>query len=178
MPCPDELTFDLWCAGALGPAETSAVAAHAAACATCTTQQQRWQAATTRLRAALALDESERAYLAGLDLAAAWRMRPVHAPDVHWGRLALFGVVAAFVAWTVAAQPFGLVLAGANLVGLSSILLTTAFGLVLEVGQLIVDLSTSPALGLSQPLLVLLALALLFWPRPRPAALDPKGVRS
>jgi hypothetical protein len=178
MPCPDELTFDLWCADALGSAEASAVAAHVSACATCSAQQQRWQDAGKRLRVALALDQGERAYLAGLNLAGRWHTRSVGARDANWGGLALFGVLAAFVAWTVAAQPFELALAGANLVGLSSILLTNLLGLVLALGQFIVDLSTNPALGLSQPLLALLALALLFWPPLKPAAHKQKGIHS
>jgi hypothetical protein len=178
MPCPDELTFDLWCANALGSAEASAVAAHVSACATCSAQQQRWQVAGKRLRAALALDEGERAYLASLNLAGPWRTRSVGAHDASWGRLAVFGVVAAFVVWTVAGQPFELALAGANLVGLSTILLTNLLGLVLGLGQFIVDLSINPALGLSQPLLVLLALALLFWPPVKAAAHEQKGIHS
>jgi hypothetical protein len=178
MPCPDELTFDLWCADALGSAEASAVAEHVRACTTCSAQQERWQHAGKRLRAALPLDEGERAYLVSLNLAAPWRSRSVGARGASWGGLALFCVVAAFVAWTVAAQPFELALAGANLVGLSSILLTNLLGLVLALGQLIVDLSTNPALALSQPLLALLGLALLFWPPLKPAAHETKGIHS
>jgi hypothetical protein len=39
MPCPDELTLELWSADALPPAEASAVAVHVASCARCTAQQ-------------------------------------------------------------------------------------------------------------------------------------------
>jgi anti-sigma factor RsiW len=35
MACPDELTLDLWRAGALPPGEAAVVAAHARTCAAC-----------------------------------------------------------------------------------------------------------------------------------------------
>src|SRR5215471_6545133 len=117
------------------------------------------------LTEALELDQDERAYLASLDLPSTWRDRAATATDWRRGWLALFSVIAAFVAWSVAAQPLGDLLGSAYQVGLSTLLLTTALGLLFGAGQSLIELSTSPALGLSQPLLVLLALALLFWPR-------------
>ena len=178
MSCPDELTLDLWLADALPPAEASAVAAHVASCARCTAQQAQWHAAGARLRAALRLDEDERAYLASLELAATWRTRSASTAEAAWGWLALVGVLAAFLAWTVAAQPIGAAVAAALQVGLGTVLLTTALGLLLGVGQALIALATNPVLGLSQPLLILLALALLFWPRLKPAPHHPQGVRS
>jgi anti-sigma factor RsiW len=178
MPCPDELTLDLWSADALEPIEAAAVATHVAACAKCTEQQRQWQASDARLRTALDLDQDERAYLASLDLANIWRTRSVRATDWHLGWLALFGVVAAFVAWTLAAPLVDEVLLAASLVGLGNVLLTTVVGLLLSAGQAVIELSTNAALGLSQPLLALLALALLFWSRVRPAAHPLEGVRS
>jgi hypothetical protein len=178
MSCPDELTLDLWLANALPPDEAATVSAHVAACATCTAQQERWHAISASLQAALDLDQDERAYLAGLDLAATWRTRPAGTTDAPWGWLALVGVVAAFIAWAVAAQSFGLALAAASEVGLDTVLLTTALGLLLGVGQAVIELSTNPALGLAQPLLALLALALLFWPRITSAPHYLQGVHS
>jgi hypothetical protein len=133
---------------------------------------------TPRLRAALDLDQDERAYLANLDLASTWRTRSAHAMDWHLGLLAVFGVLAAFVAWTLVAPLLDQVLGAASLVGLGTILLTTAVAALLGVGEAAIELSTSPALGLSQPLLVMLALALLLWSRVRPAAHHLEGVRS
>jgi hypothetical protein len=127
---------------------------------------------------ALALDQDERAYLSNLDLAGAWRARSTQTTDARWGWLALFSVVAGFVAWAVAVQPIELLLAVANQVGVGTVLLTTALGLLLGVGRSLIEVSTSPALGLSQPLLALLALALLFWPRLKSAPHYLQGVRS
>ena len=181
MPCPDELTLDLWLADALTPAEATEVAAHVAACPTCSAQREQWRATDTRLRAALDLDEDERAYLVGLNLASTWRARSAPATDRTWGWLALFTVLAGFVAWTVAAQPVGQALSALGMVGASTLLLTTAIGLVLQVGRSVIALSTNPALGVIQPLLGVLALALLFWPRLTKVKAGPhfgEGVRS
>ena len=130
------------------------------------------------LRAALDLDQEERAYLASLDLAATWRVRSNSVAESAWGWLAFLVVVAAFIGWTVAAQPFGDLLATANQVGLNTILVSTALRLLLGLGQLLIDFTTSPVLALSQPLLIVLALALLFWPRMTSAPHYLQGVRS
>lgn len=130
------------------------------------------------LRAALDLDQDERAYLASLDLAAAWRTQPSMATDSRWGWIALTCVVAAFIGWTFAAEPFGDLLTLANQVGLSTLMLGAAFQLVLQSVISLIDVSTSPALGLSQPLLALLALALLLWPRIRFTPHSLQGVPS
>ena len=165
MPCPDELTLDLWLADALPPDEAATVSAHVGTCAACVAWREAWTGQADGLRAALALDWDEHAYLAGLDLAATWRGRTANATDARWGWLALFAVITAFITWTVAAQPFGDVLSTANEVGLSTVLLTSTIGLVIGVSQSVIDISTNPALGFSQPLLGLLALALLLWPK-------------
>jgi hypothetical protein len=130
------------------------------------------------LRAALELDEDEHAYLSSLNLAGAWRTQSESATDSTWGWVALFGVVSAFFAWTALLQPFLLVVATANLVGVGTVALTSAVGLLLDAGRALIDMSTNPALGLSQPLLALLALALLFWPRIKSAPTYLQGVRS
>src|SRR5262249_11347558 len=113
-----------------------------------------------------------------LDLAATWRASTATASDGRWGWLALLGVVTAFFAWSVAAQPFGNLLGIANLVGLGTVLLATGFGMLLGVSQAVIGISTNPALGYSQPLLAVLALALLFWPRIKSAPQYLQGVRS
>lgn len=132
------------------------------------------------LKEALELDPDEHAYLASLDLSATWRARVATATDWRWGWLALFSVIAAFIAWSVAAQPLGDLLGAANQVGMSTLLLTTALGLLFGAGQTFFELSTSPVLGLSQPLLVLLALCLVFWPRIRMKSSPPaiEGILS
>jgi len=137
-----------------------------------------WSAFDANLAAALDLDQEERDFLASLDLAATWRASAANATDARWGWLALLGVVAAFLAWSVAAQPIGNVLGLANLVGLGTLALTTGLGWVLAASQALIGVSTNPALGFSQPLLALLALALLFWPRIKSAPHYLQGVRS
>jgi hypothetical protein len=117
------------------------------------------------LRSALDLDQDERAYLASLNLAAAWRNQAQPASDSRWGWLALLVVVAGFAAWMLAGGPLGQVLDTANQVGLSTLVLTSAVGLLVEFGQALLDAAMQPALSLSQPLLAVLALVLLFWPR-------------
>jgi hypothetical protein len=178
MSCPDELTLDLWLARALPTEEAASVAAHVATCASCTAQQARWHADAANLRAALELDQDERAYLASLDLSSTWRAQSATATDARWGWLALLGIVTGFIAWTVAAQPFGDLLGTANLVGLSTVLLTATVSLLLSVAQSLIDVSINPALGLAQPLLAVLALLVLFWPRIASAPRYFQGVRS
>jgi anti-sigma factor RsiW len=178
MSCPDELTLDLWLAHALPSEEASAVAAHVAACPSCTAQQARWHADNLSLRSALELDHAESDYLASLDLARTWRAQAAASTEAHWGWLALLGIVTAFVAWTFAAQPFGELLGTADLVGLGTILSTNAVTLLLGVAASLIDLSSNPALGLAQPLLAVLALTVLFWPRIKSAPRYLQGVRS
>ena len=164
MACPDELTLDLWLAGALPSDEAASVAAHVHTCATCAAAEQATHTLDGELHAALALDAEELAYLSGLELAATWRTSPASAA-LSWGWIALAGVVAGFAAWLVAAPTFGSALAVAAQVGLETVLLNAALGLVFSIGQALLELIRNPALGLSQPFLALLAFALLFWPR-------------
>ena len=164
MACPDELTLDLWLADALPSGEAAAVAAHVRTCASCAAARQTAHALDSELHAALELDAEERAYLAGLGLGATWHARPATA-NLSWGWIALLGVVAGFVAWFVAAPLFGSAVALGVQVGLGTVLISAALSLVFSLGQALFDLTRNPALGLSQPLLALLALALLVWPR-------------
>jgi anti-sigma factor RsiW len=164
MACPDDLTLDLWLADALPSDEAASVAAHVHTCATCAAAEQAAHALGAELHAALALDGEELAYLSGLDLASTWRTSPT-AAALSWGWIALAGVVAGFAAWVVAAPMFGAAVAAADQVGVGTVVLNAALVLVFSLGVALLDLSRNPALGLSQPLLALLALALLVWPR-------------
>jgi anti-sigma factor RsiW len=162
MACPDELTLDLWLADALPSQEAEAIASHVRTCATCAPSVEAAHTLTGELHAALALDANELAYLSGLALASSWRPSPALAPS--WGWIALAGAIAAFVAWLGAAQLFGSALAVAAQVGLGTLPLDAVLGSAFSLGQALFDLTRSRALGLSQPFLALLALALLFWP--------------
>jgi hypothetical protein len=163
MACPDELTLDLWLADALPSLEAAAVAAHVHTCATCVATQQAAHALDAKLHTALTLDVEEVAYLSSLELPSTWLSRPAVAPS--WAWIALAGVVAAFATWLVAAPMVGSALAVAAQVGLGAVLLNAALEVGFSLGQALLDLIRNPALGLSQPLLALLALALLVWPR-------------
>jgi hypothetical protein len=162
MACPDELTLDLWRADALPSDEAAAVASHVRTCATCTAAEQAAHPLGAELHAALALNAEELAYLSGLELAATWRPNPT--ATLSWGWIALAGVVAGFAAWWVSAPTLGAAVAAAAQVGLGTVLLHAALELVFNLSLALLDLIRSPALGLSQPLLALLALALLVWP--------------
>jgi hypothetical protein len=164
MACPDELTLDLWLADALPTAEAAAVAAHVRSCASCEAARLAAHELDRELHAALALDADELAHLSRLELAATWRTsRSTAGMPIGW--IALAGVVCGFVAWSAAAPMFSSAIALAAQVGLVSVLLNAALGLVLGLGQALLEVIQHPALGLSQPLLALLALALLLWPR-------------
>jgi hypothetical protein len=164
MACPDELILELWLADALSLDEAASVATHVDTCATCAAVKQAAHALDADLHAALALDAQELAYLSGLELASTWRIIPSTA-SLSWGWIAMAGLVAGFAAWWVAVPMFGSVLATAAQVSLGMLPLHAAVGLVFGFGQALLDLSQNPALGLSQPVLALLALALLVWPR-------------
>ncbi len=164
MACPDELTLDLWLADALPSDEAAAVATHIDTCAACAAARQMAHALDAELHAALALDAEELAYVSGLKLASSWQTSR-GAAALSWSWIALAGVVAGFAAWLVAAPVFGSAVAAATQVGLGTVLLHSALELAFSLGVALLDLIRNPALGLSQPLLALLALALLVWPR-------------
>jgi anti-sigma factor RsiW len=158
MACPDELTLDLWLADALPPDEGSAISRHVETCAACAASVEATHALDANLHAALALDTDELAYIATVQL---WRP----APAPWWGWIALVSVVAGFVAWLLVAPSFGSALGLALQVGIGSVLLNAVLSLVFTVGQAFLDVIRNPVLGWSQPLLALLALALLVSPR-------------
>jgi Putative zinc-finger len=164
MACPDELTLDLWLAGALPADEASSIEAHVGTCSTCTASKLAWRASATDLHAALSLDADEHAFLATLDLPATWRARSASVP---WSWLALFSVVAAFAAWTLAGPFIANLVGVAAQAGAGTYLITTALSLLFSFGQAVLSIANSPALSLTQPLLAVLALALLLWPRAR-----------
>ena len=161
MACPDELTLDLWLADALPSDAAATIAAHVPSCPTCLEATRALDGFGAELHTALALDAEELQYLSGLKLASTWRTAPA-APS--WAWIALLGVVTGFAAWFVAAPVIGPAVAVAVQVGAFTVLLNAALGLVVGFGQALLDVIRSPALGLAQPLLALLALALLFWP--------------
>jgi hypothetical protein len=163
MACPDELTLDLWLADALPSDEAAAVAAHVHMCAACVAAEQAAHEGDAELHAALALDAEELAYVSGLDLASSWRTSPAAAAAWCW--IALAVVIAGFAVWLVAARLFGSALGVAFQVGLGTLPLYAALGLVFSFGQALLELIRNPALGLTQPLLALLAIVLLVWPR-------------
>ena len=165
MACPDELTLDLWLADALPSDEAAAVATHVHTCATCAAADETAHALDTELHAALALDAEELAYLSGLELASPWRTSPA-AAALSWGWIALVGVVGGYAAWLMAAPMLGSAVATVAPVGLGTAPAHLALDLVFSLGQALLDLIRHPALGLTQPLLALLAIALLVWPRP------------
>jgi anti-sigma factor RsiW len=159
MSCPDELTLDLWLAEALPAEEAAIIAAHVRTCATCAAALRSAQALDAGLHAALALDAGERAYLSSLDLAARWRPEPSTAPA--WGWIALLGAVGGYLAWLAIAPLVGAVALPAAGLALGTLPLYLAFDALFALGQLLVEVIRHPALGLTQPLLALLALALL-----------------
>jgi hypothetical protein len=164
MACPDELSLDLWLADALPSDEAATIAAHVPTCPTCLAATRATDGFGAELHTALALDAEELKYLSGLQLASTWRTAPA-TTALSWGWIAPIGVVAGFAAWFIAAPVIGPAVAVAVQVGAFTVLLNAALGLVFGFGQALLDVIRSPALGLSQPLLALLALALLFWPR-------------
>src|SRR5690348_6788655 len=97
------------------------------------------------LRAALDMDQDERAYLIDLKLAARWRAQPAAAQDSAWGWIALLGVVSAFVAWSFVFQPFTNLVDMANVVGFGTVLLTSLVGLLLSLIGSFIDVATNPA---------------------------------
>ncbi|MCA1646537.1 MAG: hypothetical protein LC797_14120 [Chloroflexi bacterium] len=164
MACPDELTLDLWLADALPSEEAATIAAHVPTCATCLAATRAVERLGAELHTALALDSEELRYLSELALASTWRTAPAATEAPAWGWIALIGVVAGFAAWLIAAPVVGPAVAVAVQIGAFTVLLNAALGLVLGFGQALLEVIQSPALGLAQPLLALLALALLFWP--------------
>jgi hypothetical protein len=163
MACPDELTLDLWLANALPACEASSVAAHVRTCDACAAALQHAQSFGAELHHALALDATERGYLAELQLAAPWQARA--ATDPAWGWVVVAAVVASFIAWLAAAPLVGSIVGLAAQIGIATVLLNAALVLAFGAGQALFDLIRNPALGWSQPLLALLALLLLVWPR-------------
>jgi len=163
MACPDELTLDLWQAGALRPDDAATVGAHASTCQACTATLERWQALDVELHGALSLDHDEQAYLDGLKLPAAWR--PEHAPAGAAVWLTLLAIPAVCLAWFVAAPFAAQAWAAAAQVGVGTILVRSLLGVLLGVGEAVLALSRGPLVGSSQLALALLAVALLAWPR-------------
>src|SRR5688572_22471054 len=121
------------------------------------------------LRAALALDDDERAYLTQLDLSAAWRPAPERVWTTRLAWLSLAVIVAAGAAWLftapraapLAAQVVQLV----SQFSASTVLVRLLLHSLWAAGESLLTLSSTPSLSFSMPLLALLGLALLAWPR-------------
>ena len=163
MPCPNDLTRDLWLVGALPPEDTTRLADHVAGCPTCEADALAARHLDRALSAALALDSAELAYLDSLDLARRWRTAAQ--PALWWSWLALLTTLATLMVWSLAGPVARPVL---------DLLIRTGLGVVLgralvvalwRLDQALLTLAASPLLAYSLPLLALLGLALLAWPR-------------
>jgi hypothetical protein len=163
MACPDDVTLDFWLAEALPFEEAAAVAAHVRTCPTCSGAQDAAAQIGAELHAALALDADEVAYLSRLDLASSWNPHPVAAAPA-WTWIVFACAIGGFAAWLMATQLFGSAMSVAAQVGLGTLPVYSAVTALFSVGQALVDVIRSPALGLTQPLLAAFAVALLVWP--------------
>jgi len=130
------------------------------------------------LRDALDLDQEERNYLASLNLASPWRQQSATVTDARWGWLALIGVVTAFITWSLAGPIVSADFDFANRIGLSTFVVTNVVEWLGRIGETFIGVATAPGLTLSQPLLAVVALAVLFWPRLVAAPHFLQGVRS
>ena len=164
MPCPDRLRLDLWLADALPAAEAAGLADHLADCPTCQASILASRGIDRVLGAALALDAAELAYLESLNLARRWRAVP---PAVWWYWLIFLGALASFTIWSVAGPVARSVLELVTRTGLGVVLARGLIESLVRLGEAVFMLAVSPMLGYSLPLLALLGLILLAWPRPR-----------
>ena len=165
MSCPDRLTLDLWLADALPAAEAARLADHLADCPTCESSVLATRGMDRALGAALALDAGELAYLDGLDLARRWRTAA--SPSLWWYWLVFLGALASFAIWSVAGPVTRPVLELVTRTGLGVVLARALIESLVRLGEAVFMLAVSPMLGYSLPLLALLGLVLLAWPRPR-----------
>ena len=164
MSCPDRLTLDLWLADVLPAAEAAGPADHLADCPTCEASIQASRGMDRALGAALALDAAELDCLEGLNLARRWRAAP---PAVWWYWLVFLGALASFAIWSVAGPVTRPVLELVTRTGLGVVLARALIESLVRLGEAVFMLAVSPMLGYSLPLLALLGLILLAWPRPR-----------
>lgn len=163
MPCPDALDRELWLAGALPPDQMDRLADHVAGCPTCEAAVRDARRIDRALGAALALDAAELAYLDSLNLARRWRTAAQPALWWHW--LAFLTTLVTIAIWSLAGP---VVLITRDIVlrtGLGVILGRALFVTLWQLNQALLALATSSLLAYSLPLLALLGLALLAWPR-------------
>lgn len=164
MPCPDELALALWLAEALPAAEAAGLLEHLAHCPTCEASVLAIRSADQALSAALALDANELAYLECLNLVGPWRAAA--RPTAWWYWLVFLGSLASFAIWSMAGP---LARPALDLVTRTSLGVVLARGLLETLARLVEAvrvLAASPLLGYSLPLLAVLGLILLAWPRP------------
>jgi hypothetical protein len=164
MACPDELTLDLWLAEALPSDEAASVSAHVRTCVVCAAAETAARAFEADMHSALSLDAEELAVVSALNLPRTWRATETNQSPA-WGWIALGAAIGGFIAWLAVRPLLDPVVATAFQIGLGPVLLNATLTVVLSGGQAIFDVIRNPALSLAQPLLALLALALLMWPK-------------
>jgi hypothetical protein len=121
------------------------------------------------LRSALALNADERALLGSLALATSWQ-RAATPWGKRMGWLSLTLVLAAAAAWVLVGPLVATLLEPIARLGVGAMLLRFALTVAWAAGESVLTLAANPALSLSLPILAVIGLALLAWPRwaPKP----------
>jgi hypothetical protein len=121
------------------------------------------------LRSALALDADELALMGSLALSTAWQRAAT-----PWGKrvgwLSLTLVLAAAAAWVLVGPLVATLLEPIARLGVGAMLLRFALTVAWAATDSVLTLAANPALSLSLPILAVIGLALLAWPRwaPKP----------
>ena len=165
MPCPDDLTRDLWLVGALPSDKAVRLTDHVAECPTCGASARATRQVDQALVTALALDAAELAYLGGLNLTRRWQAAAL--PILWWSWLAFLATLATFAIWSFAGPVAQAALEILLRTGLGVILGRTLLATLSQVDHTLLALAASPLIAYSLPLLALLGLVLFAWP-PRP----------
>src|SRR4051812_45945392 len=120
MPCPDELTMELWLADLLVGREADEIELHLAACADCQARVENGRGELAGLRTALAPDYDELLFLVGLDLPGRWQ----RSTSAAWlGGLALVVALGGLATWVLAEPIVATAFSLAEWAGLGSVLL-------------------------------------------------------
>lgn len=164
MPCPDDVTLELWLAEALPAGEQAEIARHLEGCADCHERALASRHEAGALTAALALGEDELAFLAGADLAGRWR--PAGQPAPWWGWCALLVTLGSVASWALAWPLVARALEQAGRAGLGSVVLQALLGALWALGTGSFTIGAGPLTGSMLALLGLIGLALLAGPRP------------
>jgi hypothetical protein len=121
------------------------------------------------LRSALALDPDETALMASLALSTSWQRAAT-----PWGKrvgwLGLTLVLAAAAAWVLVGPLVATLLEPIARLGIGAMLLRFALTVAWAAGESVLALAANPNLSLLLPILAVIGLALLAWPRwaPKP----------